>query len=262
MNLRYQRKEPLKYDFSEQTKIIWHKSEVKTYYDRPKNSLCLFRKTFEIKKAVKSAKVRLFADTRYVLYVNGIRAGRGPARSDPRWKLYDTLDISSLLKVGENVISAEVLYYGYGSGHSIDRIPAFFAVTEIVFEDNKSLIISTNESWKCCLSPALKRNAPRINGCKGPIEVWDLREEEDFSSLSFDDSSWDNAQGRNAKDSPFWNLYPKTISNLEESYAPARAAIAGGIGKAKKGYDLPDLHHQIKAEIDALNLSHLYVLDS
>ena len=69
MNLRYERSRPQNINFSYLTKIIWHPDEVKTYYDRPKNSLCLFRKSFSVEKNIKKAQMDIFADSRYIVYI-------------------------------------------------------------------------------------------------------------------------------------------------------------------------------------------------
>ena len=260
MNVRYEREAPIKRDFVPQTKIIWHPDEVKTYYDRPKNSLCLFRKKFVIEKPLKSATVRVLADSRYNFYVNGVRAGRGPSRSDPRWKLYDILDITDLLHEGENLFSASVLYYGVGTGHSVDRIPAFFAETKLTYHDDSEQIVSTDNTWKAYISKMLDRTAPRVNGCKGPIEVWDLRESVGFTAMDFDDSEWENAKDRDAAMSPFWNLYPRQIPNLKETYIPARAVVGAGTGKAEKNITVPEMHLKIKRELDNLTPTTMYVL--
>jgi hypothetical protein len=55
---------------------------------------------------------RITADSRYILYVNGWEAFRGPIRSQPRRLHYDMLDLAPHLKAGENVLAAYVKYYG------------------------------------------------------------------------------------------------------------------------------------------------------
>lgn len=260
MNLKYERKAPPKHPFAKATKIIWHPDEVKTYYDRPRNSLCMFRKTFELEQLPKEAVFSLFADTRYVAYINGEKIGRGPVRSDPRWQFYDKYDILPYLKEGKNVIAVEVLYYGYSSGHSIDRIPAFCGEAQLKFSGGKTEIISSDSSYKVCLSDALSRVAPRTNGCKGPIEVWDMEKLTEFYALDFDDTDWQDAKGRDVTLSPFWNLYERTIPYIKEKYTPARAIVGAGKGKTAKGFDNSTLHQQIKAEVDALSLNHVYSL--
>jgi hypothetical protein len=51
------------------------------------------------------------ADTRYKLYINGIRVAVGPARSSLLIWYYDTLDIAPYLGSGNNEIRFEVLRY-------------------------------------------------------------------------------------------------------------------------------------------------------
>lgn len=71
-----------------------------------------FRKVFHLQSAVvHGATVRVSADTRYRLFVNGARVSFGPCKSYlTRW-YYETVDISHLLVKGKNVISAKVLRF-------------------------------------------------------------------------------------------------------------------------------------------------------
>ena len=72
-----------------------------------KNYTFYARKTFTLPSRIASASVRVTADSRYRLYVNGVRVGRGPVKFDTRWMYYDTWDIAPLLKKGKNVIAVE-----------------------------------------------------------------------------------------------------------------------------------------------------------
>lgn len=80
-------------------------------------------------------------------------------------------------KADLNVFAAEVLYYGYGTGYSISRIPALWIECNIDFKNSNRMIVATDSSWKTFLPETFNRSAPRVNGCKGPIEIWDMREE-------------------------------------------------------------------------------------
>jgi alpha-L-rhamnosidase len=71
-----------------------------------------FRKTITVRGRPEHFMVRVSADNRFTLFVNGARAGDGPARSDlPHWR-YETLDIAPLLRTGENILAAAVWNYG------------------------------------------------------------------------------------------------------------------------------------------------------
>src|SRR5688500_4915992 len=55
---------------------------------------------------------RVAADSRYVLWVNGVEASRGPARRAPAWLPPDLVDLTPPLVQGENVVAALCRHYG------------------------------------------------------------------------------------------------------------------------------------------------------
>jgi len=71
-----------------------------------------FRKHVELASAPQRYVVNVSADNRFVLYVNGQRAGSGPARSDLAHWHYETFDVAPLLKSGDNVFAAVVWNFG------------------------------------------------------------------------------------------------------------------------------------------------------
>ena len=71
-----------------------------------------FRKRVALPEAPGSYIVHVSADNRFVLFVNGVRAGEGPAQGDlDHWR-YETFDIAPLLRAGENLVAATVWNYG------------------------------------------------------------------------------------------------------------------------------------------------------
>ena len=74
-----------------------------------------FRKTFELAASPRSAAIHIFADTRYLLWVNGTFIDRGPCRFDPKRPEYDTHEITAALKTGKNSIAVLVHYYAIAS---------------------------------------------------------------------------------------------------------------------------------------------------
>src|SRR5215469_2820440 len=67
-----------------------------------------FRRSFEVTAKPASFPIRVTADNRYILYVNGQRIGLGPARGDLNHWRYETYDIAANLNAGRNVLAAVV----------------------------------------------------------------------------------------------------------------------------------------------------------
>ena len=71
-----------------------------------------FRRTLELPSAPAKYLVRVSADNRFILYVNGQRVGDGPARGDLSHWRYELFDIAPFLKAGHNLITATVWNFG------------------------------------------------------------------------------------------------------------------------------------------------------
>ncbi len=63
------------------------------------------------------AVLHITADSRYILYVNGEYRGQGPARGWPQYYQYDSYDLTSYLREGENTsrFSCSILARGISS---------------------------------------------------------------------------------------------------------------------------------------------------
>ena len=68
-----------------------------------------FRKTFPLVTQPKAAELRIFADLRYQLWVNGRYVVRGPVRFDPQAPQFDVVDIAVYLQPGMNSLAVMVL---------------------------------------------------------------------------------------------------------------------------------------------------------
>ena len=66
---------------------------VKNHLARPWNTYVYFRRTVELPNTPAAAIMRVSADARYTLYVNGQRLHQGPARCYPEHQSFDTLDL-------------------------------------------------------------------------------------------------------------------------------------------------------------------------
>ena len=70
----------------------------------------LARKKFNMKGEAKKAIVRITASDQYQLFINGQYICRGPARCAPHHQYYDILDITSLIKKGDNLVAVRSIF--------------------------------------------------------------------------------------------------------------------------------------------------------
>ena len=127
-----------------QKSFIW-KSENDSFLKMPHS--VGFRKDIEIKREPGDAKMMIFADSRYVLWINGIYIERGPCRFDPRGPQYDLVDIHDHLHKGKNTIA--VLVHGnvknaIGNLKIMKHSPG---LTAIIKTDKQQII--TDSTWRC-----------------------------------------------------------------------------------------------------------------
>ncbi len=71
-----------------------------------------FRRTFQLASVPDSVRVFVSADSRYRMFVNGTRLGRGPLKGTLRRYHVEEYEISHLLAAGANVVAADVVWFG------------------------------------------------------------------------------------------------------------------------------------------------------
>lgn len=153
-----------------------------------------FRRTFDVPQVPQSAPLRVSADSRYLLAVNGVEVGRGPIRSQPRRLRYDEYDIASHLSDGANVITVLVTYYGHANSF---WQPA--ASTGVMGRDAQLVLearigeewLVSDESWKAQRSTAW-RSFDATSAVTGvPVEILDARRlDPTWEATDHDDSGW------------------------------------------------------------------------
>ena len=77
--------------------------------DEPAGVSVVFRKSFDLPKKPEKANLALFADARYILWVNGTYVDRGPSRFQPNGPQYDVIDLAPHLKAGKNALALLVV---------------------------------------------------------------------------------------------------------------------------------------------------------
>ena len=157
------------------------------------NEFLLFRKVIKINYTFKEAYFYITAESNYVLYINGKYVHRGTSFSYPNQQIYDEINISHLLRKGENVIGIVVNYFGIPSGNSLPKEAGLCAELEII--DNKGNLnkIMTDSTWKNTIATEWKQDVPTRSFWRNLeyIEVRDFRKKiEGWNKLKFDDSNW------------------------------------------------------------------------
>ncbi len=104
-----------------------------------------FRKALSLGTVPSSYLVRVSADNRFILYVNGKRAGDGPARGDLNHWRYEQIDLAPMLQSGTNVIAATVWNWGiYAPIAQMSDRTAFLLESEATGDAS----ISTPKGWQ------------------------------------------------------------------------------------------------------------------
>ena len=143
-----------------------------------------FRKSFDLHRKPSSALLHLFADSRYLLWVNGRHVLRGPCRFNPKRPEFDTLDLAAELREGANTLVVLVHHYPATNGRIMKHSPG---LTSILEADGRE-ILRTDPSWRCSAATEYR---PSPGAWSSIPDVIDGRlSPGDWTAHAFDDSSW------------------------------------------------------------------------
>jgi len=120
----------------------------------------LFRKEISINSKPDKFIIHVSADNRYKLYINRVYVCNGPARSYLfKWN-FESIDISSYLHTGKNIISAIVWNFGWQRPLSQMSGQTGFIIQGNTKEEN---IINSDNSWLVFKNAAYKPLSENIN---------------------------------------------------------------------------------------------------
>ncbi len=184
-----------------------------------------FRRTFNLTALPVSARLHLFAYTRYRLYVNGEYVGRGPNRFESIHPEYDTWDIAARLHPGTNVIAVVVHRDWPGDavanmGQTLSRFrrhaPGFTAQLELADAAGALPAIVTDAAWRGFAEVGNVLPVPHYYS--SIAENYDARNMAgDWTGTNFDDSSLPFAKSVDTSDTKLWpQLFPRSIPLLRE----------------------------------------------
>ncbi|MGL4853287.1 MAG: alpha-L-rhamnosidase N-terminal domain-containing protein [Phocaeicola sp.] len=179
--------------------------------DNNKQQYAIFRKQFSLEKLDDVINIQLFADSRYLLWVNGTYVMRGPCRFHPSRPEYDTKNIASLLVEGENSIAVLVHHYGSLISSKIMKgEPAF--TLRVTDATERKEYVATDETWRYTTTlsylPAKRSSNSMIDHIDGRID------QKEWSMVGFDDATWSAA--KRVDTNKLGTFYPNEMPLPEE----------------------------------------------
>lgn len=213
-------------EYKKDSHWIW--SPLWNAQDKDCPRIMLFRKEVRLDEVPVEGWIKISADTRYKLYVNGRLAETGPSRGDRQVWFYDTVDITPYLKRGKNSIGVSVLRYPEDpekGNHGMFRtcVPGLYVSGTIRDMGGRAYEVSADRTWKCRLDQNTvfyreeERFAPLMihEHAKGNPDTFGWKE------VGYDDSGWETAQPYKKKSVPRavspGNLLPRTIPYMYRS---------------------------------------------
>jgi hypothetical protein len=154
----------------------------------------LFRKMIDLPSKPNHFKIHVSGDNRYKLFVNEKLVSMGPARGDIAHWNYETVDIAAYLKVGKNIIAAQVWNEGEFKPEAQITFKTGFILQG---ETSAESAINTNNTWLCekdiSFAPLVFRTRGYYVAGAGEIRSLALSPKA-WLSEGFDDKNWQKAR--------------------------------------------------------------------
>ena len=127
---------------------------------------------FTLKSIVENAKMEIYCDTEYVLFVNGSFVSTGQYKSMDNKRVYDVVDVASFLKEGKN----EVLIWAYHQGANASTYCSRLAGLAFALEVGEATIFSDENTKVRPLACYKSGEMERMTGQIGFPYYFDARE--------------------------------------------------------------------------------------
>lgn len=180
-----------------------------------------FRKTFNTEQLPESLIIRISADNRYDLFVNGQRVVYGPAAGDLQTYKYDEVDIAPYLIKGKNSIACKVFNGGKDKPMAFISSQTAFYLHSL----NNNFDLSTNKTWLCTKNEAYTQitydNLATwkwfygFYACGGSDFVDASLYPWGWENTNFDDSKWKPSEVLLFDGRSPWNLHPRNIAFMD-----------------------------------------------
>ncbi len=158
------------------------------------NRFCYLRRAFDLESIPNEVSARVTADSRFILYVNGVEIARGPARSIPARLAWSETDLAPHLRRGRNVIAALVRFYGAPTPWWLPAAPSYqLGLGSFAFEA-PAIGIASDASWRGRAAPFKQDVGMRANLPVPPVEILDgANVARNWNTAEFEDNRWEPA---------------------------------------------------------------------
>lgn len=215
-------------DAMKETRWIWLQDE-QIIMNKGLQEQIYFRRSFELDHAEDAVlQVRVSADSRYRLYVNGVPVSRGPGKGDNHTHYYEEIDCSPYLREGCNAVAARVVHFhGMEGPISVWRANrgGFFLSGEVTNREGGTLFkLHTGHGWRCLQETAIVYEVTDWDtGFAGGTENAVGRQRmQGWTTADYDDADWHDAVEVSRYEDPVygqlspWTLAPRDIPLLFE----------------------------------------------
>ncbi|THF84097.1 alpha-L-rhamnosidase-related protein [Cohnella fermenti] len=171
-----------------------------------RTEIAYFRRTFDFVPTGGRLVLRVSADSRYRLYLNGASVLFGPCKGDGHVHYYETADVTALLKAGRNTLAAKVVHYAAHEPHrmgaagpvSVFRSAqgAFLLEGALRGEDGRETpFVATDGSWRGRRDTAIRYEEGEMGkhymGYPERVDGGQLPR--GWTAVDYDDSGWSAA---------------------------------------------------------------------
>src|ERR1700676_4076453 len=155
------------------------------------NRFCYLRRTVQLDSVPASVPARVTADSRFVLFVNGVEVARGPARSIPERLAWTEIDLAPYLHGGLNAIASLVRFYGVPGPWWRPAAPSFLLGFGSFAFESPAISVISDATWKGRAAPYRQ---DVVRGAALPVPPTEILDgatiPTGWNHSSFDDSDW------------------------------------------------------------------------
>lgn len=169
--------------------------------ESPRNEWRCFKKSFDVAPSSDDfdqntqTTLRISADSRYVLYINGKQVGRGPVRSWTVEQFYDVYDIGHLLVPGQsNTIAVLVHHFGVTTFYYLRGRGGLLVQLDRSSEEGTQTLLESDDTWSTAIHEGYHTRTPRMSCQQGYSEYVDAGSwDSDWTTATGSGDAWEKA---------------------------------------------------------------------